>query len=75
MRLDRHREGRDRAGRRRDLGREAAVDDARRQMPEQIDDLRPGQPLDKLAEARPDAGQRGDRREERVEDLGAQGTG
>ncbi len=74
MRIDRHRDGRDGARRRvRHLGREAAVDDVDRQVPEQIDDMRPGELLEQLAEARPHARQAGDRREQREQDLGAQG--
>ena len=41
-----------------DLGRMAAVDHGEGQVPEQVDDQGPGQPLDELAPARPDSGQR-----------------
>jgi hypothetical protein len=70
MSLDAQRQGRDHAVRRgRDLGGEAAVDQARRQVPQQVDDVRAGQLLDQLAEPRPDAGQRRDRGEQREQDL------
>jgi len=59
VRADRHRDGRDAVGRRLgDLGREATVDQTARQVPQQVDDARPGELGDQLAVARPDAGER-----------------
>ena len=56
-----------------DLGREAAVDEAARQVPQQVHDLGPGQPLDGLADARPDPAKCGHRGEERKQDFGSHG--
>ncbi len=69
----------DRAGRpiarveRADLRRGAAVDDPRRQVPQQIDDIGAGGALDEAPELRPDAGQCRHRGEERVEEGGTHG--
>ncbi len=79
--VDAHLEGDDGAFRRqRDAGLLAAVDDADRQVEEEIDDarrillVRPAdQPAERHAELRPDAGKAGDRAEEGVEDVGAHG--
>ena len=74
VRLDPDLEGHDAVGfERRDRRRGAAVDDARRQVPQQIDDERPRQPLEQAPELRPDAGERRHRRKEPVEDGGTQG--
>ncbi len=74
VRVDRHGEGGDGAGRCvGDLGREAPVDQLDRQMPQQIDDLRAGQPLIELGQARADAVEAGDLGKERAEDVRAQG--
>ena len=53
-----------------DLGREAAVDQAARQMPEQVHHQRSGQLFDQLGEARADALERPHRPEQRIEYLG-----
>ena len=58
-----------------DRRRGAAVDEAGRQVPQQIDDERPGGALDQPAELRPDAGQRGHRGEKPVEEGRAQVPG
>src|SRR5580658_1793346 len=55
------------------LGREPAIDDPGRHMPDEIDDERPRRLLDELAQALAQAFERGDRGEEGVEDFRAQG--
>ena len=56
-----------------DRGRCAAVDQPRRQVPQEIDDIGPGRTLDEAAKLRPDAGQHRHRREQPVERSGAHG--
>ena len=71
VRLDAHRDGHDLVGLQfLDRRRGAAVDDAARQVPQEVDDERTGQALEQLAELRADAGERRHRREQRVEDGG-----
>ena len=71
VRLDAHRDGHDLVGAQlADRRRGAPVDDAARQMPQQVDDERSGEALEELGELRADAGKRGDGCEERIEDGG-----
>src|SRR4051795_782574 len=75
MRLDPRLDGDDRVGpvarvQLADRRRGGAVDDAGRQMPQQIDDIEAGGALDQLGERRPDAGQHRYRREKPVENGG-----
>ena len=78
--VDRHRDGRDRA--RHDVAQfrpRPAVDGAGRQMEQQIDDARrrvfaAEQPAVQLLELRPDAGKRGQRGKQRIEQRRAHGT-
>ena len=51
-----------------DRGREPTIDDALRQMPEQIDNARPGELAQRLSHEWPDAGQRVDGREQGKQD-------
>ena len=53
-----------------DRRRGAAIDQARRQVPQQINHRRPGGALDQAAELRPDAGQHGHRRKQPIEKGG-----
>ena len=51
-----------------DRGRKPPIDDALRQMPQQIDDARPGELAQRLRHGGPDAGQRVDGREQGKQD-------
>ena len=67
-----HRDRRDNAGRRiGDPRREPAVDQAARQVPEQIGDVRAGNPLDQRGDPRPDPFQGGDGGEDGKQDFGS----
>ena len=78
MAVDRHRHGHDRVGH--DVAQlrpRAAVDRAGRQMEQEIDDARRlalEQPREQLLELRPDAGQAGQRGEQRIEHRRAHGS-
>ena len=71
VRLDTHRNGHDsirlESGDRR---RFAPVDDATRQMPYEVDDERPRHALEQLRQLRADAGERGHRRKQLIEEGG-----
>src|SRR5260221_1364706 len=54
------------------FGRESPIDDACRQVPEQVDDGGSGEPLEELPEARPNTGKRRHRRVERKQIFGTQ---
>ena len=70
MAIDLQGQGGDLAGRRFvDLWREPAVDDTGRQMPQKVDDPRPGQFFDQPRGFRADAGKLVHIGEKRIEDL------
>jgi hypothetical protein len=72
--VDRHGQRGDLAGLGlRNLRRIAAVDDAQRQVPQQVEHQRPGQPLHEFAQPRADPRQRGYLGEKGGEALGAHG--
>ena len=67
--LDAHRDGHDLVGLQLlDRRRSPAVDDAARQMPQEVDDERAGEAFEQLGELRTDAGERCHRREQQIED-------
>src|SRR5262249_4797609 len=71
MRLDPHRDRHDLVGLQLlDRRRGAAIDDAARQVPQEIDDKRTGKALEHLGGWRADPGERRPGREERIEDGG-----
>ena len=71
VRLHTHRKGRDLMGLQfLDRRRGTTVDDAARQMPQEIEHQRPGEALEQLCQLRADAGKCRQRREQLVEDGG-----
>src|SRR3546814_7931334 len=74
--MEQHRDGQRRnpaLGRLRNRGRGAAIDDTGGQVPEQVDDLRPGGLLDQPGVARTDALDTADLGEQWEQQLGAHG--
>jgi hypothetical protein len=71
MRFDRERQRHDLPRlSRRELRRETAIDQPGRDVPDEVDDMRSGRLLDKTAETRAQAFERGNGREEGEEDFG-----